>query len=133
MRPWGQDYNPVEMLDFCKVSPFEGIGYDKLKDCVGRITTAVMCIQSLHFGKPQEEIERLVVKRVTEIIEQFTPVSIGRSLDKLHSIATTGPELEGGRDGLDALTYHLSGDTCRKGIAALQAVMQRFEEDAARS
>jgi hypothetical protein len=130
MRSWGQNYSPTEMLDFCKVSPFEGIGYDRLAQVVGRITTAVMCIQSLHFGKSQKEIEELVTKRVTEIIEEHAPVSIGRALDKLHSVATTGNELEGGRDGIDALTYHLSGDTCRKGINALQAVLRRFEEDA---
>lgn len=131
MLGWGDQYSPTEMLDYCKVSPFEGMGYDNLKSCVARITTAVMCIQSLHFGKSAEEIEELVVKRVTEIIEEYAPVSIGRALDKLHSIATTGKELEGGRDGLDALTYHLSGNTCSKGIAALTAVMQRFEQDAA--
>lgn len=130
MRNWGQDYSPTEMLDFCKVSPFEGMGYDNLKNCVSRITTAVMCIQSLNFGKSPEEIEQIVVRRITAIIEEYAPVSIGRALDKLHSIATTGNELEGGRDGLDALTYHLSGDTCTKGINALNAVMQRFKTDA---
>lgn len=112
------EYSPTQMLDYCKISPFDGRAYQSLDECVTQIITAVLCDNTGGV---------LVRERISDIIYKFSKVSIGVSLDKLHSIATTGRELEGDKDGLDALTYHLDGGTCMKGIAALQAVMERFK------
>ena len=54
-------------------------------------------------------------------------VSIGMALDTLASVADIGKEFQGDCDGIDVLCYHLSGDQCHKGIAALQKVLERFE------
>lgn len=118
MALWDGKYSPTEMLDYCKVSPFDsGLG-----DQTAALTTELLAMIAI-----AEDHQSLIEDMKTRIYE-YSKVSIGTGLRKLHNIATTGPELEHGRDGLDALAYHLSADTCKKGIVALQAVLKRFEE-----
>jgi hypothetical protein len=54
-------------------------------------------------------------------------VSIGMALDTLANVADIGKEFQGDCDGIDVLCYHLSGSQCKKGIEALQKVLERFE------
>lgn len=114
----GRDYSPTELLDFCKVDRFES-NYDGPK----YFTTQILSLMVT------EKDPNLLVEKIEKIIRQVGEVSIGQSLRRLHTIATIGNEFQGGLDGLDALTYHLGGDSCTKAISALQAVMQRFKED----
>lgn len=118
MKPWGNNYSPSQMLDFCKV---DGLRYhDAKQHYVAKILAQVAVAKS-----PNELMDALG-ETVGEI---GNATSIGMSLEHLHRVATTGSDLDYGRDGLDALTYHLNADSCRKGIAALQAVLRRFDED----
>lgn len=125
ITPSSLRYLQEKMLDYCKISSFDGLRYHSLDICVTEIITAVLCA---NIGRSPEEAEVLLRERISDIVQKYSKVSIGQSLEKLHSIATTGKELDGDKDGLDALTYHLSGDTCFKGMAALQAVINRFNE-----
>lgn len=118
MRPWGNNYSPTQMLDFCRVDAFRGP--DNVNHYVQKIL-ATMITQK----DPQQ-----LAEEITSIVRGIgRSVSIGNALETLHSIATCGPELDYGRDGLDALTYHLGGHQCENGIKALQAVLKRFEDD----
>lgn len=63
-----------------------------------------------------------------KIIGDSCRVSIGQALEKLHSTATTGKELDGDHDGLDALCYHLGGSQVENAQKALHAIMGRFAE-----
>lgn len=113
------DYNPTQMLAYCKVNAFSMGGEE-------HVVTAILAAMVAHTSQPEKLVEALA-----EIVQGVgRRVSIGRALDTLHSVAKTGNELDHGRDGLDALTYHLGGDTCKKGIEALQAVLRRFEVNA---
>ncbi len=110
------DYSPTQLLDVCKISPFDVMGSEKLNTVVMEILAAVVV----------KESGAELIAGIGEIVERHTKVSIGAALDKLHQVATTGKEFDGGKDGLDALCYHLSGSTCKKAMSALESVMMRF-------
>jgi len=114
----GRDYSPTELLDLCKVDRFAH-NYDGANYFVLQIL-AFMVI---------EKDPKLLVEKLEKIVRDIGQVSIGQSLERLHSISILENELQGGLDGLDALTYHLAGDHCHKGIKALQAVLARFQKD----
>lgn len=116
MNPWGNNYDPEQFLDFCKVDVFD---YRTPDNFVSQIL-AIMVIEK----DPTQLKEKL-----NKLAYEWCQVSIGRSLEKLASIAKLPAELHYGRDGLDALTYHLSGHHCHEGIQVLQAVLRRFDED----
>ena len=112
----GRDYSPTELLDLCKVDRFAH-NYDGANHFVLQIL-ALMVV---------EKNPKLLGKKLEKIVRDIGQVSIGQSLEQLHSISTLENEVQGGLDGLDALTYHLAGDQCNKGIKALQAVLARFQ------
>lgn len=121
MRPWGHNYSPSQMLDLCKVDGFEH-NYTAGRDYAGQVLALVAVEKD-----PNE-----LIKKIASLFNQVAEsVSIGRALERLVWLAkgdhTLG--LDYGRDGLDCLTYHLSGHHCTSGIAALQAVLKRFEDD----
>jgi hypothetical protein len=67
--------------------------------------------------------------KVRNCMNSTDNISIGNALSYLHVVARMDSgDLEGGVDGLDALVYHLGGDTCDKAIEALQKVKDRFEK-----
>ena len=72
-----------------------------------------------------EKDPKLLTEKLETIVRDIGQVSIGQSLERLYRISTLDNELQGGLDGLDALTYHLAGDHCTKGIKALQSVLIR--------
>lgn len=110
------DYSPTQMLDLCKSDHFRHGGeLQVVTEILAVLTTSRDPVQLV------EELKR--------IVRQCGTVSIGQSLETLHSVANIGPELDGGKDGLDALCYHLSGHACEQGITALQQVLQRFKRD----
>ena len=114
----GRDYSPTELLEVCKVDRFahnyDGVNYFVLQILALMVT---------------EKDPKLLTEKLESLVRDIGQVSIGQSLEKLHSISTLENELQGGLDGLDALTYHLAGDHCNKGIKALQAVLARFQKD----
>lgn len=121
MLPWGNNYSPSQMLDMCKVDGFEH-DYQSGKQYAAK-ALALVAIEK----DPAE-----LVSKLSDLFHEVAEsVSIGRALDRLVWLAkgdhTLG--LDYGRDGLDCLTYHLSGYHCTSGIAALQAVLHRFEDD----
>ena len=113
-----RDYSPTELLDLCKVDRFD-YNYDGAKHFVLQILALVVA----------EKNPTLLAEKLERIVRDIGKVSIGQSLERLHLISTFGDELQGGLDGLDALTYHLAGDHCHKGIKALQAVLGRFDKE----
>lgn len=114
----GRDYNPVELLDFCQFSNFDGEGFDLRKNIALEILSLVVT------NKNHEDLPG----KIANIVENYSKVTMGRALHKLSIMANIGNELQGGLDGLDALTYHLSGHTCTKAIEALNKIMKRFDE-----
>lgn len=114
----GRPYNPSQLLSLCKV---DGLAYANLDGIVAQILALVVT------EKDQEKLREKLKTLVRQLGES---ASIGRSLDELSSVASMDASagLDGDLDGLDALTYHLGADQCRKGIAALQAVLKRFAE-----
>lgn len=114
------DYNPTQMLDYCKVDGF------RFGDNANHFVTEILA--TLVVVNNPEELKTKLTEIVTTISRS---VSIGMALEKLHSVATTGPELDYGRTGVDALTYHLGGSTVDKAIEALQAVKTAWEVDVA--
>lgn len=115
----GDNYSPSQMLDLCRVDLFDGPNWDGAKHYVAQILALVVTERD-----PNRLREKLEQK-----VREIGKVSIGQSLERLHSVATLGPELDGDLTGIAALTYHLSGDTCQKGISALQAVLRQFDID----
>lgn len=110
----GRDYSPTELLDLCKVDRFR---YSDAKEYVLQILSLMVT----------EKDPKSLNEKLETIVRDIGQVSIGQSLERLYSISTLDNELQGGLDGLDALTYHLAGDHCNKGIKALQAVLARFD------
>ena len=110
----GRDYSPTELLDVCLVQ-----GYIKFDEVVRDILAVVVA----------ERDPTALKKALVQIIGNLNRGSIGQGLDHLISVSTIGNELKGGLDGVDALTYHLSGHQCQEGIIALQKVLDRFKEE----
>jgi hypothetical protein len=109
------EYNGEEMLGLCKFSAF---------DRTERMNALVLKILAIiATTKDPDELIRIL----SETIELHSQVSIGHALEKLHSVATIGAELDHGRTGLDALCYHLCGSDCSKGIIALQNVLNNYK------
>lgn len=122
MGVFKEGYSPTQLLDFAKINPFEdGYHSREKKDCLVANILAIVVTEK-DPKKLQEKIGKEIIK--------YSNVSIGQALEKLHTIATCPAELDGGCDGLDALTYHLAGHSCTTGIADLQAVLKRFDDDA---
>lgn len=121
MRPWGNNYSPDQMMKMVYVNGFEhrmGAG----KDYAGEVL-ALIAVEK----DPHE-----LIKKIAALFEQVAEcISIGRALDHLAWLykCDTSLGLDYQRDGLDCLTYHLSGHQCREGIEALQAVLKRFKDD----
>lgn len=115
MSCWPPDYSPTELLDFCKVD-----AYDWRNDS-SYTTQQILALIAIE-KDPSELVEKL-----NRLIKEHAKISIGRSLERLTTIANIGPEFKGGLDGVDALTYHLSGHICTEAIKALNKVMERFE------
>ena len=111
-----RDYSPTELLDLCKVDRFD---HDDAKLYVLQILALMVA----------EKDPKLLSEKLETIVRDIGQVSIGQSLNRLHSISTIENELQGGCDGLDALTYHLAGVHCDKGIKVLQAVLARFQKN----
>ena len=110
----GRNYSPTELLDVCKVkSKFPREHF------VGKIL-AEICIA---------DDSNDVLQNLEKILGELGRISIGEALNELWNVSNIGNELQGGLDGIDALTYHLSGSQCEKGIAALQKVLERFNEE----
>ena len=118
MMPWGQNYSPTQMLDIASVDTYEY--REKLDGVVEQILALFAATKQEDAGKLPEKLR--------EIIRASGRVSISTCLHRLHSIATIGKELEGERDGLDALCYHLSGHCVQKGQQALAMITQRFAQ-----
>ena len=114
------DYNPAQMLDYCKVDGFRFS--DKANHYVTEILANLVVVN---------DAEELKIKLTEIVVAISRSVSIGMALEKLNSVATTGPELDHGRTGVDALTYHLGGSTVDKAIEALQAVKAAWAADEA--
>ena len=115
--------NHDEVFSLLALNPFGfrvPMGSEKRKNLVAQIMATVLTHKN---GDAKGLIEAL-----GDLVETHSNMSIGMALDALHSISTLGKELDGDHDGLDALCYHLSGNSCEKGIAALQAVLRRFKE-----
>jgi hypothetical protein len=72
--------------------------------------------------------DQLLNAASVEVAEGCSRVSIGRSLDWLHTLGNIPDEFKGGCTGLDALCYHLSGSSCDKAIETLYRVKKRFKE-----
>jgi len=66
--------------------------------------------------------------RVRNRLGTQTEASIGMALDHLTKLANVPQEFQGDCDGVDALAYHLDEFTCKNSLAALNKVLQRFEE-----
>ena len=109
-------YSPTELLNLCKV--------DALRFCD---TNSIVC-EILALVVAEKDPTQLREKLGSLVFSLGRMTSIGAALDHLYSVYSTGNELQGGLDGLDALTYHLSGSDCRNGITALNAVLKRFDE-----
>lgn len=110
----GRDYSPTELLDVCQVPARQGNTQWLIK---------ILTLFAVE-RDPEEFKEKLM-----DIIYEMRKVSIGASLEHLSQVSCLPDELQGGLDGLDALTYHLSASTCEKGIKALQQVLDRFKEE----
>ena len=109
---FNNNYSPTQLLDVCTVK--KTITDDFVLDILAIVVT-------------EKDINSLKSK-IKEKLQEIGTISIGMSLEKLHGITTIGPDLDGNLDGLDALTYHLSGFRCKQAIRDLQRVLQRFEE-----
>lgn len=114
----GRNYSPTELLAICKVNSWL---FRDAEQYVQEILAVVVTEKSAVCL--QEALKAIV----TDIGRQ---VSIGQALEWLHAVADMPDELQGGLDGLDALTYHLSGSACSTAIRDLQCVLDRFKEDA---
>jgi hypothetical protein len=117
-----QTINYDQFRRVCSINPFDGIGYGK-DDKLKNLTTLILATVLTHKAGEEQKL----IESIGNLIVKYSNVSIGSALDELHS-ASEVEDLDGGHDGLDALCYHLSGDSCEKGIAALQAVLKRFED-----
>lgn len=109
-------YSPTQLMDAVKVDrmPYNGADH-YVKEILGTIV----------LSKDTEEL----TKKLEEIVRNIANgTSVGMALRHLHQISTIGPEYDGDTDGIDALAHHLSGVCCTDGIAALQAVLKRFDE-----
>ena len=115
---WGQNYSPDQMLDYASIDALDN-GFQKMDNLVQGLL-------ALYIAERNPET---LVEKMKDLLRKYSRVSIGHSLQTLFSVAKTGPELDYGRDGLDCLTYHLSGHCCENGIWALKAVLERFKED----
>lgn len=109
----GRDYNPIELLDLCKVEAR-----------FNRDATVAKILAEIAISKDSKGL----IERIKTILEEISVVSIGHALERLSSISEIEDELQGGLDGIDALMYHLWSNDCTKGITALQKVLKRFEE-----
>lgn len=114
---WDGEYDPEEMLDYCTVSPFEG-NHQMDSLITNILATIVIC-------KDTESLK----DELKKLLRESCKISIGKSLQKLSSIAETGPELKFDRDGLDALTYHLSSCTIERAIRSLNKILDRFKRN----
>jgi len=111
----GANYNPTELLKVCQVNSLSFLSRIQYANRI-----LALCLSERDANKLRNELDG--------IIQELNTISIGRSLITLNDIATTGQEFQGNADGLDALTYHLSADTCSRAIHALQSVLTRFEQ-----
>lgn len=116
--PWDGKYNGDQMLAGCKISPFDLGPHQRLDRLVTQIMATIVT----------EKDPLRLTESLRSLLFDSCSVSIGAALDKLHSVATTGPEFDHDRDGLDALCYHLSKDRANRGIADLQAILGRFAQ-----
>jgi hypothetical protein len=116
MKPWGQNYNADELLEMASISPFGSPGH------VEHLVSAIL--SEVVVAKDGKELQ----KKIAEILLRCK-ISFATMLQQLDSVARIPAEFDYGRDGLDALTYHLNGGVCRSGIEALQAVLKRFDDD----
>jgi hypothetical protein len=111
---FNNNYSPTQLLDVCTVK--KTITNNSVADILAIVVT--------------EKDVNVLKNKIKEKLQEIGTISIGMALQELHSIATIGPDLKGNLDGLDALTYHLSGFYCRQAIKDLQMVLHRFEETA---
>jgi hypothetical protein len=116
MKPWGFNYDADELLETASISPFGSPGH------VEHLVSAIL--SEVVVSKDGKELQ----KKIADILFGCK-ISFATMLQQLDSVARLPGELNFGRDGLDALTYHLNGGLCRSGIEALQAVLKRFEDD----
>ena len=108
MLSWGQNYNPSQMLDLCRVDCFDYSG-QKIDNCVQVILATIV----------KAKDESTLIEQLKTVLRQYGCVSTATSLDSLVRVANIGPELEHGRTGLDALTYHMNLGTVDKALEAL--------------
>mgnify|MGYP001569366426 CR=1 FL=1 len=109
-------YNSSQMLDLCKVNAFHQPHNNTYK-----LVTKLLALITL------ETDSNTLIEKMSETIENSGEISIGRALDKLVNIANLGDELDYGKTGIDALSYHLSIDTCQQSVEALQKVIKNYE------
>lgn len=113
-----QTHNPDQMLRLASVDPYS---YSSKLDYTVKLILAL-------FATAKADDSGKIVSKLEEIISECSRVSIGTCLDRLNSVASVGNELDGDHDGLDALCYHLGGDTVVKAQQSLRKIMQRFSE-----
>lgn len=112
----GRPYNPSQLMRMVHV---DGLSHANVDALVAEVLSHVVT------ERDPDKLREYLRSFIRQLGES---VSIGGALEHLHTVANLPEEFDGGLDGLDALTYHLSGHACTSGIQALQAVLRRFDE-----
>lgn len=114
-----RNYNSDELLSLCTVNPWRDVRQSTALDQLVSDILAIVVTEKSPEGLQQ---------KIKDKIYDHSTVSIGSALGRLHTISNFDRDLKGNADGIDALAYHLSGNSCEQGISALQKVLKRFAD-----
>ena len=115
MIPNRDNYDPTEFLDMNAVQP-------RFQEYNGTVAMILAVIADPNV-KPED-----TPAAIKDILRKVNRVGMALAIERIHSLATLGPELQHDCDGLDALCYCFGMHTVEQGEEAMRLIRQRFEE-----